>query len=84
MLLSKIDFKTWQYTALLALQHNELHTTIAPQITPPLCRPRAIVFLVQGRALGITVGCILGMMPLYFMNKKPKVQSSDVAQPIAA
>lgn len=74
-----------QYIALLALQHNEQHTTIAPHITPPLCRPRAIVyFLVQGRALGITVGCILGMMPLYFMNKKPKVQSSEVAQPIAA
>lgn len=35
-----------------------------------------MVFDLQGRAIGIVIGCLLGMFPLYFMNKKP-IGSTD-------
>lgn len=37
-----------------------------------LCVLITRISFVQGRVLGITIGCLLGMCPLYFMNEEPK------------
>jgi hypothetical protein len=29
-----------------------------------------VIFYFQGRALGVTLGCLLGMTPLLFLGKK--------------
>lgn len=29
-----------------------------------------VLFLLQGRVFGITIGCLIGMFPLLFMNKE--------------
>ncbi|XP_023236836.1 transmembrane protein 65-like [Centruroides sculpturatus] len=51
----------------------------APSLTPlQVDMPRTRWSANMGRALGVTVGCILGMVPLLFLKEKKTVQEEEV------
>lgn len=38
--------------------------------------------ILQGRVIGITVGCLIGMFPLLFMNKDKEASKEEEAKKV--
>lgn len=41
----------------------------------------SLVLLLQGKAIGVSIGCILGMFPLFFLDDEKEKEKEKDAQP---